>query len=557
MNRRELLSPLALSWRALAWFAPIGVIATLVTVPTVAGSGVVSWRWWMVALLAQGACTAVVAVARPFARGTASVLIGLGLAGAVRGAVIAGAAGWLGVLPDPSWPSRIANSTLITIIWLGLLGAILRWSRDYAAQYRTLVERAITVERANREGSAIDPVVLLSWSGVKARIDDATRRARGELDASQGDGEALSSAAMIIREAIDEQVRPASHALWSKPVPELPRLRGRMLLVEALSPWRPPLPEVLLALGLVVGVGSLVRLGVATAIPYTITYLVTVAVLLAASAALAARMGHDRVIAIGTLAALVPVTYLTGDLIARLPGVQSDVIGGALVAVQTPATTIVVTMIMRLVLERRSVLDSLQQRIDVATVSQLAGASMIREDSAQLGTYVHHSVQSELAALAIQLAEAAHTRDAVVMEEVRGRVRERLERMEAIDANQPPWLRASTGPERIAEIALAWDGIATIDVDLPTIDALRPDQWHLAAQVVEEGIANAIRHGGARQISVRGSVVNGACVLVIDDDGALGSSVPGLGSAWLDVVAAGDWSRSHAHGRTRLEATLR
>lgn len=553
------LSPLSLSWRALGWFALIGVPAVLITVPNVSGSGVWSWRWWVVALAGQGACAVVAVLGRPFAEGrwcTQKVAAILIVAGAARGAVIAWVGQTLGVIADPSWLARISNSVLVTLVLLGFLGVMIRSARDYDDQYRTLVERAVAVEVARLNGESIDPEVLQSWSNVKGRIDNSVRAAIQSLDEGS-DAASLRTASDLLRAAVDSDVRPASRELLSA-VPTQPRqLRRRELLAQTLSPWNPPVAAVTLTLALIVGLGTFVRLGVTTAVAYTIAYLLAVATTLRLSTTLARRTGRDRAIALTTLTLLVPGVFLLGLLITQIPGVVSDPVGGALVSIQTPATIIAVSMVVRLNSERRAVLESLQQTIDAGTIALLATDVRRRDDATSLGTFVHHSVQSELSALAIQLDEASVGADPTVMVEVHARVMDRLVRLEAIDPHKPPWLRASTGRERIDEIAHAWDGIAEVSLDVGPEVSGRPDQWHIAAQIVEEGLANAVRHGGARNIGVTAHVVDTALVVVIEDDGVLGDDQPGVGSRWLDLTVGKEWSLSVVAGRTRLAATIR
>ena len=556
----SLVTPLSLSWRALGYFGLIGIPAVLVTVPDVAGSGLKSWRWWLVAMAGQLACTIVAVSMRPFVTGTWStqkVLAVLLLAGAARGAVIAWSGQMLEVIPSPSWLARIGNSALVTAVILGLLGIVLRASRDYEQQYATLVQRAVAIEVARREGDAIDLEVLQSWSSVKRRIDEAIHAARETL-ALPGEARALRSASRQLRTAVDSDVRPAGRR-WidSAPPTHPPRLRGRALLAQALDPWRPPVGAVVGTLALIVGFGSLVRLGVATAVPYTVFYLVAVAATLYLSTLIARRTKHVRLVAVSALLLLVPLVYALGLLVTTIPGVVSDPIGGALVAAQTPATVLVVSMIVRLASERRAVLASLQRTIDSGTVALLATEVRRRTDATNLGTYVHHSVQSEMLALAIQLDEAAQSSDELLINDVRWRVLERLALLEAVDPNEPPWLRSKTGRERIDEIVLAWQGIASVELDLAATISARYDQWHIAAQIVEEGIANAIRHGGARSIGVTARMAEGALVVEIEDDGILGVDEPGTGSRWLDLVLGDSWSRAAQGNRTRLRATIR
>ena len=125
-----------------------------------------------------------------------------------------------------------------------------------------------------------------------------------------------------------------------------------------------------------------------------------------------------------------------------------------------------------------------------------------------------------------------------------------------LDEATPPWLRTISSYARIDSIANAWNGIARISIDLPAEAAVRDDQWLIAAQVIEEGIANAIRHGDATRIHVEGNLDQGRLVLTLTDNGTQGvdstHASPGLGLHWLESVAPGDWSFVRSAETSRL-----
>lgn len=110
----------------------------------------------------------------------------------------------------------------------------------------------------------------------------------------------------------------------------------------------------------------------------------------------------------------------------------------------------------------------------------------------------------------------------------------------------------------VAEVAHAWAGIASVDVT--TTDTGTEDQWALAGQLVEEGVANAIRAGGARHVRVDIQHREDDSLLVtIDDDGrGVADSVhSGLGTWWLDQIAPGSWERRSSPTGTQLIVRVR
>jgi two-component sensor histidine kinase len=131
------------------------------------------------------------------------------------------------------------------------------------------------------------------------------------------------------------------------------------------------------------------------------------------------------------------------------------------------------------------------------------------------------------------------------------------QRLRSLETIAPPWASRSTGREHIAEVALAWQGIADVSFDLAPEGSTRPEQWSLAALVVEEAVAGAVR-GGAHTIEVHASVDgNDLHLSVVDDGRGLPAEVsPGLGTAWLDHYCPGAWSRSNLPQGARLDVRI-
>lgn len=560
------LSPLALSRTALAWATVIGTFSTLVLVPGTSGPGLFTWQWLAVAAASQAVFAAVILAVGRFlsAPGPIAVLLTLAVSGALRGAVIAFGAGAIGLnaLTTGSMVGRMANSAVISVIGVSLIGATLAWRADFRAQYRLLRDRALLIGTAAQDGEVIEPEVLDAWTTLKGDLDTTLQSASNRLadGASQED---LYDAADLLLRAIDVRLKPATRAMWQESIPEEQPVRLRALFVDTIARWQPPLRVILGFLAVVVGIGSVVRSGLVYGGAYTLRYIVATGLVLWLSTVLArARPRLSPAIALVTLVLLPPLVilsdYAIGDTLLGLP---EDPTGQIIVALQTPITIVFISMAVEAVRDRQRVLAALQSRIDSEAADLRRRADRSQRDAQRLSLFVHHSVQSELSALAMQVREAASTGDTATMEDVRLAALERLEHLEALDAHSPPWLGHVGGRERIAQVSDAWTGILDISVDLPGPAECRPDQWHLAAQVVEEGLANAARHGGAGRVDIAGQVEGGDLVLRITDDGSShrreSQPPPGLGTQWLDRVAPGDWTREQTAQGAQLCVRIR
>jgi signal transduction histidine kinase len=469
------------------------------------------------------------------------------MAGAIRGFVLEVGAGLLGVsgISTSDVVSRTLNSAVISVIGVALIGATLAWRADFRAQYRLLRDRAILIGTAAHEGEDVEPSVLEAWTAMKRDLDTALQAANSRLDdgASQRD---MQEAAALLTNAIDVNLRPAARAMWQETLPADEPIRLGSLLVDTIERWRLPIRETLGFFLVVVGIGSVVRSGLVEGGAYTVRYLIVTGLMLWASTSLArANPRRAPVIAVVTLVLLPPVILLVDHWVGQvLLGLPEDPAGQFIVALQTPITTVFIAMAFEAFREREQVLMALQARIDdeVALLRQQGGRS--HRDAQRLSAFVHHSVQSELSAIAMQASEAAATNDIATMEVVRHQTRARLDQLEALDAHSPPWARPERGRDRIDTVVRAWTGILEIEVDLPEESACRDDQWQLAARVIEEGLANSARHSDAGRVVLVARCESNCLVLRVSDDGSSSPhhSTPGMGAQWLDRVAPGEWS---------------
>jgi len=196
--------------------------------------------------------------------------------------------------------------------------------------------------------------------------------------------------------------------------------------------------------------------------------------------------------------------------------------------------------------------------VDAARLDLLAQAEILRSITRQAARILHGSVQSKLAACALALERAIAADDEVAYERAIKEARQVL---------SEPWplvSHESTGTilgEEVRRKVALWDGLARITLEIdPGLDGLGGPESEAVAEIVEEGLCNAIRHGGARSIAVgiipitvgKGCSVH---VEVVDDGRGLVAGPSGLGSAYLDEACAGNWTRQTPEGGgCRLQA---
>lgn len=199
--------------------------------------------------------------------------------------------------------------------------------------------------------------------------------------------------------------------------------------------------------------------------------------------------------------------------------------------------------------------------VDAARLDLLAQAEILSSITRQAARVLHGSVQSKLAACALALEHAIAAGDETAYAEAIDHARSVLREPWPLAMDREP---GRTLAEEVQDKVALWQGLAAITVDIdPSLGELTGRQSQTVAEIVEEGLCNAIRHGGARNISVLAEFAESAwegesCtahVQVLDDGSGSAGGIPGLGSAYLDEACAGNWVRVPGQeGGCRLQA---
>jgi signal transduction histidine kinase len=169
-------------------------------------------------------------------------------------------------------------------------------------------------------------------------------------------------------------------------------------------------------------------------------------------------------------------------------------------------------------------------------------------------SYLHNMLQSELLSITKQLETSSGVFDSL---EARIDIEKLLDRF-----NRPikeDFQKFISNPiDRLNRLQSAWKGIAEIEVDIPA-QALKDHSRNiLLVQIVEEAIANAIRHAGATQVKVTAETFSDTRIrfsVINNGISSKGESL-GLGSSLLDYFAPNSWSRKKLENGSELAFTL-
>ncbi|MBX9472883.1 hypothetical protein [Microcella sp.] len=233
------------------------------------------------------------------------------------------------------------------------------------------------------------------------------------------------------------------------------------------------------------------------------------------------------------------------ELIIRIGVINLHVLAVMVLAGASPA----------IALNRDAVLSSLRRRRDRTSVQQLQLESRLLGTAHELAATLHGASRTAFMAEALRLEAALDRGDRAaaiaLVEEVRATI---FDAERSIDARPRP-----IAVSDIEEVIDGWRSLCTIDV---------LGSWHhvpaallpAVHTVVVEGISDAMRHGDCShlQIEVR-SAAAGIDLSLTNDGEPIDPHAPaGLGTALLDQLAPGRWSREvDRMGLTRLAVALR
>jgi len=205
-------------------------------------------------------------------------------------------------------------------------------------------------------------------------------------------------------------------------------------------------------------------------------------------------------------------------------------------AIWLPTLTVLLGIAISAVRSSEQVLTILQQQVGDAEVAAWAAQEESTRIRKQLATTLHGSVQSRLLAAAVLMRQPSLVFDSGIEDPaiyLSGLMHE-------LDAMAVADLRPLI--ERLAEVTKPWEALMTVDTVLGVVvDASLHDR---IVHVVEEGLSNAYRHGGAMSVACTVMAEEGCVVVTISDDGSFSgvSGSPGMGSALLDSIAPGRWT---------------
>jgi len=219
-------------------------------------------------------------------------------------------------------------------------------------------------------------------------------------------------------------------------------------------------------------------------------------------------------------------------------------------SVWLPTLTIAAGIVVSAVRSSEAVLATLTHQVDEEEIATAAAEQENQRIRRELATKLHGNVQSRL------LAAAGLMRQPAIMQRAEFTDPALLFQELSDELFLDDESASQTLGEQLDSIIRPWSGLMMITVSISE----RVDQAFTPSitKVVEEGLANAFRHGSAREVRCDVQADGAEVLVVIHDDGQGddGPRAPGIGSAVLNSLSS-DWSmQALPEGGHRLTVRL-
>jgi hypothetical protein len=202
--------------------------------------------------------------------------------------------------------------------------------------------------------------------------------------------------------------------------------------------------------------------------------------------------------------------------------------------------------------QRREVIASLERHLSGTKFAPtlVAGGTAIR--NADIAQYLHGEIQAGLTASSLLLQQAANSGDSELANEALERAASLLNQ----DHTNIAYTRMATPEVKLEKIISGWKGIADISILLPPAAQLDEAVLRNSVALIEEAIANSIRHAHATEIKVSSVLKDDLLIInIISNGDSMTKGKAGLGTKLFNDLAS-EWSYSNESGHNRLTFIL-
>lgn len=528
-----------------------GFIGVMLAVSTSANS-------WQLSIIAASMTTAYTALALLLAitlrtRIAASPKFSLPISTLVLIAV-GSSRGWvfyeIGVILDlnerAGLDTRVINSTLTILIWGLIFISIesrMNWFRDKFRE--NFSQQALQLAKSTELSSSEIARTIDNMQDIQA-LQANLRGIAQEAKTSQLSSAQLLTAASKIRQEIEVWLRPLSNRIWFDSTQGLPKFRIWELLKESLRGLRINWWLTSTISGCTFYLGALSVLGFGDATIRAVSFVATFTILLMLLSKLRQRVASTITVGVIVLVAIAVISNLVGDIVTFLLLGVTAFSGNILLPLFGPLTSFGVLWIAALLG---------QIKVDWAELEKLLARSSSQPETeilkSRLAGFLHNSVQSELSGIALAFERTDPSENADI--------KRLVSRLEAIATKSigSEFATVTLAPGiRLNKVIESWQGIADVRCDL-TDEISNHLKLPLAVELIEEAISNAVRHAGAKQITIIISELGEDLQVVVTHPARVNSKGKArLGFLWLERYSKQHRVDFNAAGERRLTVLL-
>lgn len=430
---------------------------------------------------------------------------------------------------------KTVASTSLAIIVVVIVPLTLSRLELYQKQRTELIHRIISRELTEKRGATETTHALLT---------DFVTRSLNTLDHTKNN---LSALPAVLDELRENQVRPLSHLIWKREQQKIPQFTLVSLITVSFTQLHYVVWPVIVGFILLMGPSQIQQYGV---LPGLVALTAQSAVILG-GLSVANLLRPRRLIAgivsfsITNLALTAVISLGTTALWGPIPHFLP--VQAALAVFQVLATLTFFTSVYSLTRKtHRAVEQDLLRYSPQLAHENVAQAQQSRADR-ELAQLLHSQVQNVLLAKSLALKESLN--EPGITEEIRRHIAE--ETMSDVEnylqslSSTPLQAPGGSLASRLVNVIETWTPVVEVHhniTDTVLSSALTP-HTELLESILNEALANAVRHGLARHIEVRLEEEDNVFSATIVDDGVgPRQGEPGLGTMLFLSIAGSQWN---------------
>lgn len=553
-----------LSWRLYFSTIPVDVLVLLLSSDHTITDLNDASRWMLVSLIAHAAIAPVVAIALTFTSKVSSwkaEMLALVVLGAVRGVAINVAIGVLDLEQRVPSLYKVFNSAISLPVWFIAIAIFIESRRQFQREFEALFLRSVRKEQTtNGQQSPIvgglqpsEQIADLQSlaTGLASEIKRVLDLPTEQINFAQQAGK--------IQGLINKELRAASAQLWNNSTLSTPKLSIRGLLRISLLEQK--LKVVLVALlsspYLFIGlngsqgwkfaaVETLFATSANIAIFYACEALFKIGII-------DRKLTNMAIIALSFLLQLLAILYVIPGTFFWTDSVLTIFLYQLFLTVSHCVTLLGFNMYKLLGQQRSAVLKHFEYILHSKEILPISSSDRNAVRNIDLARYLHGEFQAGLIATSLLLERASQMGDTDL---ARHALRSAVEILTQ-DHMHLSQTKISSPVARFEKIAAGWRGIATVTFSVDWIEGLEASEVNDSIVLIDEAVANAVRHAKASTISVNGSVEGADINIVIVTDGhVMTHNAAGLGTKLFNELAS-NWAYSTQGELNLLKFTIR